>query len=85
MKDGLAAAQAVEQKRERYPPRGGELVPLVFETGGRPSDEAASFVRSYGADIDDGDRSELLGGLWRQISRTFQRGNAEMLLSTLGR
>ena len=84
-RDGLAAAQMVEQKRERYPPHGGELVPLVFETGGRPSDEAASFVRSYGADLDDGDRSELLGGLWRQISRTLQRGNAEMLLSALGR
>ena len=83
--DGLAAAQAVEKKRDRYPPHGGELVPLVFETGGRPSDEATSFVRSYGADLDDGDRSELLGGLCRQISRTLQRGNAEMLLSALGR
>ena len=84
-RDGLAAAQAVDKKRERYPPHGGELVPLVFETGGRPSDEAASFVRSYGADLEDGERSELPGGLWRQISRTLQRGNAEMLLSALGR
>ena len=84
-RDGLAAAQAVDGKRDRYPPHGGELVPLVFETGGRPSDEAASFVRSYGAALDDGERSELLSGLWRQISRTIQRGSAEMLLSALGR
>eukprot|EP00959_Pyramimonas_sp_CCMP1952_P023680 497554-Pyramimonas_sp.AAC.1 len=52
---------------------------------GTPRDAAASFVRSYGVGLADCDRSELLGGFWRQISRTFQRGNAEMLLSALGR
>ena len=33
-KDGAAAADAVRGKRSRYPPSGGELVPLVFEAGG---------------------------------------------------
>ena len=37
-KDGLAASEQVDEKRKRYPPHGGELAPLVFETGGRPSD-----------------------------------------------
>ena len=85
-KDGLAAAQMVDYKRDRYPPREGlDLVPMVFETGGRPSDEAVSFVRSYGAGLEDADRSELLSRIWRDISRTLQQGNAEMILSALGR
>ena len=36
------------------------MVPMVFETGVRPSDEAVNFVRSYGAGLEDADRSELL-------------------------
>ena len=84
-RDGLAAAQQVDEKRRRYPPREGhDLIPMVFETGGRPSDEALAFVRSYGANLDDDERSELLSSLWRGISRTLQQGNAEMLLSALG-
>ena len=58
---------------------------MVFETGGRPSDEAVSFVRSYGANLDDAGRSEVLSRIWRDISRTLQQGNAEMILSALGR
>ena len=85
-RDGLAAAQMVDAKRDRYPPREGlDLVPMVFETGGRPSDEAVSFVRSYGANLDDAGRSEVLSRIWRDISRTLQQGNAEMILSALGR
>ncbi len=68
------------------PPREGlDLVPMVFETGGRPSDEAVSFVRSYGASLEDADRSELLSRIWRDISRTLHQGSAEMILSALGR
>ena len=58
---------------------------MVFETGGRPSDEAASFVRSCGANLDDADRSELLSWIRRYISRTLQQGSAEIILSALGR
>ena len=36
-KDGVAAADAVRGKRRRYPAPGGELVPFVFEAGGRLS------------------------------------------------
>ena len=69
-RDGLAAAQGVDKKARAVPPARG-AIPLVFGTGGRPSDEAASFARSYGVDLDGGERSELLGGLWRQFSRTL--------------
>ena len=73
----------VEVKRTRYPPRGGELVPLVFEAGGRPSDEAATFIRSYGHGLSDAERAVALGGLWRRLSRVLQIGNAEMVLSAV--
>ena len=82
----MAAAQEVDSKRTRYPPRQGlELIPMVLEAGGRPSEEAAAFVRSYGADLEEDERGELLGRLWREISVTLQTGNAEMVLSALGR
>ena len=71
----------VSVKRARYPPGGGELVPLVFETGGRPSDEAVAFLRTYGHGLEDAERAEALGGLWRRLSRKLQFGTAEMVLS----
>ena len=63
--------------------RGGELVPLVFEAGGRASDEAIAFLRSYGSRLDASDRSEVLSSLWRRLSRVLQFGTAEMVLSAL--
>ena len=68
-KDGLAATNMVDEKRDRYPPEGGELVPMVFETNGRPSDEAVAFVRAYGHGLPLADR------------RTLHAGNAEMVVS----
>ena len=65
------------------PPQGGELVPLVFESGGRPSDEAVAFFRSYGHGLPMGERSEVLGTLWRRLSRTLHMGTADMVLSAL--
>ena len=82
--DGVAAAQQVAVKRARYPPAGGELAPLVFETGGRPSDEALAFMRCYGHDLPEGERAEALGDVWRGLSRTLQVGNADMVLSAVG-
>ena len=73
----------VDKKRIRYPPVGGELVPLVFESGGRPSDEAVAFIRSYAGELDAGERTEVLGTLWRRTSRVLQFGTAEMVLSAL--
>ena len=83
-KDGLAASQAVDEKRTRYPPHGGNLVPAVLESGGRPSDELVAFVRTYGHGLPDADRSKVISSTWRQISRVLQCGNAEMVLSALG-
>ena len=57
-------------KRRRYPASGGELVPLVFEAGGRPADEAVAFVRSWAAGVDEAD--------------ALQMGNVEMFLSAIG-
>jgi DNA-directed RNA polymerase specialized sigma24 family protein len=57
---------------------------MVFETNGRPSDEAVAFVRSYGHGLSQADRAEVVGTAWRQISRTLQIGNAEMVLSANG-
>ena len=81
--DGLAASQMVAKKRERYPPSGGELVPLVFEAGGRASDEAVALLRTYGLGLDDADRAVVLSNLWRRISRVLQFGTADMVLSAL--
>ena len=82
-KDGLAAINMVDEKRARYPPEGGELVPMVFETNGRPSDEAVACARAYGHGLPLADRAETVGTAWRQISRTLQVGNAEMVLSAI--
>ena len=82
--DGVAAAQEVAVKRARYPPSGGELVPLVFESGGRPSDEALAFMRCYGYDLSEAERAEVLGDLWRRLSRTLHDGTADMVLSAVG-
>ena len=56
-KDGVAAADAVRGKRRRYPPEGGELVPLIFEAGGRPAEETVAYVRSLGLDLDSAERT----------------------------
>ena len=80
-KDGLAATQRVDEKHARYPPSGGELIPAVLETGGRPSDELTAFVRAYGQGLAPEERSLAISTAWRQISRTLAVGNAEMLLS----
>jgi hypothetical protein len=83
-KDGVAASQAVSGKRQRYPPSGGELVPLAWEDGGRPAEETAAFVRSWGLLLPPEDRSEVIRHAWQQYSAILQAGNAEMILSALG-
>ena len=84
-RDGVAAEDAVRAKRRRYPPEGGELVPLVFETGGRPAAETVTYVRSLGASVGDPvERSMLTRALWQHYACTLQSGNAEMLLSAIG-
>ena len=83
-RDGVAAVDAVRGKRRRYPPSGGELVPLVFEAGGRPAEETVAFVRSWGLGLDSADRSRVIRYAWQQYSTVLQSGNAEMILSAIG-
>ena len=80
----MAAADAVRGKRRRYPPSGGELVPLVFEAGGRPAEETVAYVRSLGQAVDDAERSQVIRFAWQQYSTVLQAGNAEMILSAIG-
>ena len=83
-KDGVAAVDAVRGKRLRYPPSGGELVPLVFEAAGRPADETVAFVRSWGLGLDSAERAKVIRYAWQQYSRVLQSGNAVMILSATG-
>ena len=83
-KDGLAASNAVDDKRELYPPSGGELVTLAFEAGGRPGQETVAFVRSWGHGAEPGERTEIIHFAWQQLSVALQTGNAEMILAALG-
>ena len=75
--DGKAASQAVDKKRARYPPRGGELIPAVLESGARPADELAAMVRSHGRDLPATERSAAIADTWRQMQRRLATGNAE--------
>ena len=59
-------------------------MPLVFEAGGRPAEETVAFVRSWGLDLDDAERSEVIRFAWQQYSNVLQSGNAEMILSAVG-
>ena len=83
-RDGAAAADAVRGKRSRYPPSGGELVLLVFEAGARPAEETVAFVRSWGLELDQAERSNVIRYAWQQYSTVLQTGNAEMILSADG-
>ena len=82
-KDGLAACNRVQEKRDRYPPHGGELVPLVFETGGRPADETVAFIQAYGQNLEKKERSEIIAQTWQQYSTLLAIGNAEMILCAI--
>ena len=59
-------------------------MPLVFEAGGRPAEDTAAFVRSWGAGLDDAERSRVIRYAWQQYSCVLQAGNAEMILSAIG-
>ena len=65
-------------------PAAGELLPLVFEAGGRPADETVAFVRSWGVDLDSAELSRVIRCAWQLYSCTLQSGNAEMILSSIG-
>ena len=86
------ASDAVAAKRRRYAEAGAALVPLALEARGRPSDEAAAFVRLCGScyaethRIEGGDPApSATGRLWQELSTLLQLGNAELILSASGR
>ena len=83
-RDGLAAQSREDDKRRRYPPHGGDLVPVVFETGGRPGDAAVAYVRSLAHGLEGAARTEVLRYAWQQLSCLLQVGNAEALLAAMG-
>ena len=83
-KDGLAASQAVDKKRERYPPSGGELVPAAFEAGGRPAEEMVAYVCTWGHGLEPAERTQVIRYAWQQYSTLLQVGNAEMILGAIG-
>ena len=88
-KDGVAAGEAANGKRQRYPGAGVGLVPFALEDGGRPCDEVVSFIRMLATcrtEAEDGNAD--WGGptqLWQELSTLLQLGNAEVILSANGR
>jgi hypothetical protein len=90
-RDGKAAADAAASKRRRYPLGGASLVPLPFETGGRPGEDTIGFVRRCGAawaalhGEDDAEKQVATSQLWQECSTLLQLGNAELILSANGR
>ena len=71
-KDGRAAAEAATSKRVRYPLAGASLIPCAFEDGGRPSEEAATFVRMLAASRTEAEEGNVEWGgtarLWQELS-----------------
>jgi len=81
--DGRAAAQMVRDKRERYPPDknpGEGLVAFVVESLGRPSAEAAAFLRAL-APTDPAQRAVVLRAAWQALSIIIQTRLAELHIS----
>ena len=78
---GAAATPRKREKHLRYPclASAPELIPIVYEAGGRPGREAESFLRSLVAQEDD--RASMLEDLRQRIAVTLQQGSAALLLS----
>jgi hypothetical protein len=81
--DGRAASCYVAEKRRTYPPQdnpGEALVPFIIEALGRPSMEAATFLRAV-APAAPSKRAGVLAAAWQSISIITQTRLAEMLIS----
>ena len=55
------------------------MVPLIFETGGRPGAETVAFVRAWGHDLGQAEKTETIRYAWQQLSVLLQTGNAEVI------
>ena len=78
---GAAAKTREREKHTRYPPLAStpELIPIVYEAGGRPGREAGAFLCTMVASDDD--RAMVLEDLRQRVAVALQRGNAALLLS----
>ena len=78
---GAAARNREREKHTRYPLKTSapELIPIVYEAGGRPGQAAEAFLRSIVAHDDE--RAAVLEDLRQRIAVALQRGNAALLLS----
>ena len=92
IRDGRAAADAAADKHRKYPLGGASLVPFVLEAGGRPGEDAVVVVRrmAAAARADRGETGAHEAGLtapqlWQELSIILQNGNAEIILSAIGR
>ena len=77
---GAAAKTREREKHVRYPSQASapELIPIVYEAGGRPGREAEAFLRAMVANDDD--RAIVLEDLHQRVAVAL-RGNAALLLS----
>ena len=69
-------------KHRRYPQGAGtpELVPLVYETGGRAGRQADALVRSLTRASDEASRAEAMADLRQRVAVALVRGVAMQLL-----
>ena len=67
------------------------MVPLLFETDGRPGEDTIGFVRRCGAawaalhGEDDAEKQVATSQLWQKWNALLQLDNAELILSANGR
>ncbi len=77
--DGHACRRETQEKHKRYPATAGpSLYAFVLETHGRPSAEAAAYLRRWATDSTDANAA------WNELSVILQRGNARMVCGAAG-
>ena len=81
-RDGEATARQVRNNVARY---SDSVVPVVVETGGRPSKEAREWVRALVREsVHDGTPAVLGARVWAHLSCTLQRYIATQLRKAEG-
>ena len=76
-RDGAAAADAVRGKRSRFLFLGANSRRLFSKL----VEVTVIFVRSWGLELDQAERSNIIRYAWQKYSTVLQSGNAEMILS----
>ena len=83
MRPGRAARAREADKHLRYPanPAAPELVPIIYEAGGRAGEAAERFLRRACKNLEETERIEMMRRIRQAVAVAIQKGNAEMLLS----